>query len=116
MKIDFARPFIGEEEKNAVCSVLDRPRLTEGPETESFEKEFARWCGGGHAVAVSSCTAALHLSMMALDLKPGDEVIVPAMTHVATVHPVFISRRSRSGSLKRRSGSSWFTFLAHHAT
>lgn len=59
-----------------------------GPETERFEAEFAAYTGAKHAVAVSSCTAALHLSLVALGICPGDEVIVPSLTFVATANAV----------------------------
>lgn len=82
--------MIGEEEKQAVLRVLSQSILTDGPETEAFEDKFSRYTEGGIAIALSSCTAALHLSVMALGLKEGDEVIVPALTHPATVNAVEI--------------------------
>ena len=59
-----------------------------GPETEQFESEFAQYLGAKHAVAVSSGTAALHLALLALGIGPGDEVIVPSLTFVATANSV----------------------------
>ena len=87
-KIPFARPFIGKEEKQAVADVLDGHILVHGPRTLEFEKKFARWTGCHNSVSVSSCTAGLHLAYFNLGIGPGDEVIVPAMTHVATAHAV----------------------------
>lgn len=84
--IKFGEPIIGEEEIKSVAEVLKSGWLTHGPETEEFEKIFAEYIGTEYAVAVSSCTAALHLSLMALGVGTGDEVIVPAQTHVATAH------------------------------
>ena len=86
--IPFARPSIGIEEIQAVNKILRQPILVHGKELDSFETEFARWIGSEAAVAVSSCTAGLHLACMALNIGRGDEVIVPAMTHVATAHAI----------------------------
>lgn len=73
-------------EKEAVQRVLDSGWLSMGPETRAFEEEFAAMHGAKHAVAVANGTAALHLAAMALDLGPGDEVIVPSLTFVATAN------------------------------
>jgi dTDP-4-amino-4,6-dideoxygalactose transaminase len=78
----------GEEEQQAVQRVLRSGWLSMGPETELFEGEFAKYIGAKHAIAVSSGTAALHLALMGLGLGAGDEVIVPAMTFVATANAV----------------------------
>lgn len=86
--IPFGRPLIGEAERQAVMAVLDGPILVHGPRTTEFERMFAQWTGAPHAVAVSSCTAAMHLVYFALGLKAGDEVLVPAQTHTATAHAV----------------------------
>ncbi len=86
--LPFARPVLGEEEKAAVVEVLSGHMLTHGPRCAEFERRFAELIGVEHAVTMSSCTTALHLSLMALDIGPGDEVIVPAETHVATAHAV----------------------------
>src|SRR5262245_38054142 len=73
-----------EEDIEAVLDVLRSGWLTMGPRTAEFEAAFAAHLGAKHAVAVSSCTAALHLSYLAAGVGPGDEVIVPAMTFAAT--------------------------------
>lgn len=86
--IPFARPTIGMAEIQAVNKILRQPILVHGKELDLFESEFARWVGAESAVAVSSCTAGLHLAYMALNISRGDEVIVPAMTHVATAHAI----------------------------
>jgi len=76
-------------ESDAVGSVLDSRWLTLGDETKSFEGEFSRFLGGGvSSVAVSSCTAALHMSLVAAGIGPGDEVIIPALTFVADANVV----------------------------
>jgi len=84
--IPFGKPLIDEAEKEAVNSVLSGTMLVHGEWTQNFESEFAARVGVEHAVAVSSCTAGLHLSLRAHEIGPGDSVIVPAMTHVATAH------------------------------
>jgi dTDP-4-amino-4,6-dideoxygalactose transaminase len=72
------------EDIEAVMDALRSGWLTMGPRTAAFEEAFARHLGARHAVAVSSCTAALHLAYLAAGVGPGDEVIVPAMTFAAT--------------------------------
>src|SRR5689334_7707777 len=70
--VPFYRPDIGEEEIAAVVETLRSGWVTVGPRTHEFEQAFAQYIGAPHAVAVSSCTAALHLALDALDLQPGD--------------------------------------------
>lgn len=82
--LPFYRPDIGEEEIAAVVETLRSGWVTVGPRTHEFEQAFARYIGAPHAVAVSSCTAALHLGLDALDLQPGDEVITSTLTFTAT--------------------------------
>lgn len=106
-EIPFGRPWIGREEKEAVLGVLDSPILTHGPKGKEFEKGFEAMMGGGHAISTSSCMASLHLAALDLKLGPGDEVVVPAMTHVATVHaveltgakPVFVDCETITGNM-----------------
>jgi len=75
-------------EKNAVNRVLDRGWLTMGPENIEFESKFKEFCDAEFCLSVSSCTAALHLAIMACSIKPGDEVIVPSLTFVATANAI----------------------------
>ncbi len=84
--LPYGRQTIGEEDMAAVLEVLRSDWLTTGPKVGEFEAALARFCGVGHAVAVSSGTAALHAAMAALGVGPGDEVIVPAMTFAATAN------------------------------
>lgn len=80
--------MIGEEERRAVDAVLQGHVLTHGSRVREFEAAFARYTGAPHAVATASCTAAMQLAYMHLGIGPGDEVIVPAQTHVGTAHAV----------------------------
>lgn len=91
-QIHFGRPMIGDEERDAVVEVMSSPQLVHGPRAKAFEAAFAAWLGPDvHATTVSSCTAGLHLAYMHLGIGAGDEVIVPAQTHVATAHAVEIT-------------------------
>jgi len=81
-------PFIGEEEIRAVVEVLRSGWITTGPRVKAFEEAFARYLDVRHAVAVSSCTAGLHLALEAIGLKEGDEVLVPTLTFTATAEVV----------------------------
>lgn len=82
--LPFAAPHITEAEINEVVDTLHSPWLSTGPKTKRFERDFASAVGAAHAVALSSATAALHLALLALDIGPGDEVIVPVYTFTAT--------------------------------
>src|SRR5512137_628838 len=86
--IPVARPAIGQEEISAVTSVLESGMLASGDRVVEFEKKFADYCGTNHAVAINNGTAALHAALLAADIGPGDEVIVPAFTFVATASAV----------------------------
>jgi perosamine synthetase len=89
--IRLAWPDVGAEEAAAVAEVLASGLLTRGPKVEELEVELARACGVEHAVAVSSGTAALHLAILALGLRAGDEVLVPAYTFPATANVVALA-------------------------
>lgn len=82
--VPFHIPFIGKEEIRAVTETLESGWITTGPKTRCFEDAFARFIGVRHALAVSSCTAALHLCLEATRLREGDEVLVPTLTFAAT--------------------------------
>lgn len=86
--IRLARPDVGERELAAVAEVLASGQLTMGPKVAELEGAIARAVGTAHAAAVSSGTAALHLALLALEIGPGDEVIVPAYTFPATANAV----------------------------
>ena len=78
----------GPEETAAVVNVLESRWLTMGGVTQAFESEFSTYVGTKHALAVTNCTAALHMACMAIGLGPGDEVILPALTFVATANAI----------------------------
>lgn len=84
----FALPYIGDEEIAEVVDTLKSGWLTTGPKVKRFEEDFAAYTGASHALAVNSCTAALHLAIQALGIGPGDEVIVPTFTFCATANVV----------------------------
>ena len=75
---------MADEDLDAVRAVLERGQLAAGPEVEAFESAFAEHLGCSFTVAVSNCTAALHLAYAAVEVGPGDEVIVPSITFAAT--------------------------------
>jgi dTDP-4-amino-4,6-dideoxygalactose transaminase len=88
VKLPVAKPFYGPEEEQAVARVLRSGWVTQGPEVAALEREFADYCGARHAVAVSNCTIALHLSLVAAGIGTGDEVIVPSHTFIATANAI----------------------------
>lgn len=86
--IPISLPVTGEEEWQALKEPLTTGWLTSGPKVRAFEQAFAERHQVKHAIAVTSATTALHLALVALDIKPGDEVIVPAFTWVSTANVV----------------------------
>ncbi len=106
-KIPFGKPMINNLEKEAVMNVMDGSILVHGPISTQFETKFATFTNAPNAVSVSSCTAGMHLIYFALGYGPGDEVIVPAQTHIATAHaveltgakPVFVDAEQTTGNI-----------------
>ena len=106
-KIPFGKPMISQQEKDAVMRVMDGSILVHGPISTQFETKFATFTNAPNAVSVSSCTAGMHLIYFALGYGPGDEVIVPAQTHIATAHaveltgakPVFVDAEQTTGNI-----------------
>jgi dTDP-4-amino-4,6-dideoxygalactose transaminase len=105
--LPFHRALIDEEEIQAVVEVLRSGWLTKGPRVQEFENAFASYVGATHALAVNSCTAALHLALGAIGLSEGDEVIVPTMTFAASgevvlyfkARPVLVDCSDNTGQL-----------------
>ncbi len=88
MPIPWSEPDFGKEEKRAVNRVLSFGWLTQGKETELFEGELAKYTGAKHAIVVSNGTMALLAALLAYDIGPGDEVITPSFTFIATVNSI----------------------------
>lgn len=86
--IHFTQPLFGDEEKKEINDALDSGWVTLGPRVKQFEDEFALYAGVKHAVALSSCTAGLHLALLAAGIKPGEEVITTPFTFVATTNTI----------------------------
>ena len=86
--IPVARPWIGEAEAEAVRRPLLSGWVTQGPEVAAFEREFASCVGAKYACAVSSCTTALHLALLAVGVRPGDEVVTVSHSYIATANSV----------------------------
>ena len=86
--IPITRPLISDEEAEATAAVLRDGWVSQGPRVAEFERAVSNYCGADHAVALSSGTAALHLALAALDIGPGDEVICPSMSFVATANAI----------------------------
>ena len=84
MRVEFFRHNLEESDIKSCAGVLRSVFLTTGPVTAEFEKKFAQYVGLKETVGVNSCTAALHLSLLALGIGPGDEVIVPSYTFIAS--------------------------------
>src|SRR5437762_7951237 len=86
--IHIASPSVGQEEWQALREPLESGWLTQGAKVRAFEEAFAARHDVRHAVATTSCTTALHVALTALGIGPGDEVVVPAFTWVATANAV----------------------------
>lgn len=86
--VPLTKPVIGPEEERAVLDVLRSGWLVQGERVAAFERRIADYCGARHAVATTNCTTALQLALELLDLQPGDEVIVPSFTFVASANAV----------------------------
>jgi perosamine synthetase len=86
--IPITKPVLGAEELEALRAPIEAGWVVQGPQVAEFERRFAAYTGAPHAVASTSCTTALHLTLAALGLGPGDEVVVPAFTWVSTANVV----------------------------
>ena len=88
MNVPIARTSLTEAEIQSVLSPLRSGWLVQGPKVREFEERWSAFTGAKHSIAVTSCTTAIHLSLAALGLRPGDEVIVPAFTWISTANVV----------------------------
>jgi perosamine synthetase len=86
--IPIARPYVGQEEEQAVIQSLRSGWLSQGPRVAEFEKQFAQYVGAKNAIAVSSCTTALHLAFIGAGIGPGDEVLCPSLSFIATANSI----------------------------
>jgi dTDP-4-amino-4,6-dideoxygalactose transaminase len=89
--IPISKPFIGEEEKQAVLEVLESGMLAQGPRVAKLEAEFAQLCGVKHAIATTSGTTALHVALLANGVGPGDEVITTPFTFIASANSILFT-------------------------
>ncbi len=88
MKVEFFRHGLGKDEKDSLLETLDGLFLTTGPKTRRFEEEFSQYLGVNHTVGLSSCSTGLFFALKAWGTGAGDQVIVPAMTFIATANAV----------------------------
>ena len=88
IKFPAYEPWISKDDKKIVDKALSQSMLTLGPQLEKFESDFCEYSNSKYAIAVSNCTAALHLSLMALGIKKNDEVIIPDLTFVADANAI----------------------------
>lgn len=108
-RINVIQPELGDEEIAAVAEVIESGWVAQGPRVAAFEQKFAALVGAEHAIAVSSCTAALHLALIAAGVGPGDDVVVPSLSFIATTNaatyvganPIFADVEAATGNLTR---------------
>ena len=94
MRVDLSKMYVDDRMRRAVIEVINGGHYIKGRRLEEFENEFARFCNTEHAIGVSSGTSAILLTLMALGIGAGDEVIVPAHTFIATATPaMFLGAR-----------------------
>jgi len=88
LKVPLLRPYFDSEELEEIKKVLDSGWVSQGPKVKEFEKEITKYLGVKHAIAVTNCTSALHLSLLSIGIKNGDEVLVADYTFPASGHAV----------------------------
>jgi dTDP-4-amino-4,6-dideoxygalactose transaminase len=88
MKIPITKPFFGDEERKAILEPLESGWIVQGPKVAEFERLFGEFTGAKYAIATTSCTTALHLSLIAMGIGSGDQVILPSFTFVATANAI----------------------------
>ena len=107
IKYPFGKPILNNKEYVSVTRVLKSNILVHGSISKKFENSFKKYTNSKEAISVSSCTAGMHLTYFSLGIKKGDEVIVPAQTHISTAHaveltgarPVFVDCISETGNI-----------------
>ncbi|MGB3771537.1 MAG: DegT/DnrJ/EryC1/StrS family aminotransferase [Rhodococcus sp. (in: high G+C Gram-positive bacteria)] len=105
-RIDVMRPWLGAEEIAAVTAALESGWIAQGPRVAEFEKAFASRMGVEHAVAVSSCTTGLHLALVVAGIGPGDDVVVPSFSFIATANAVrYVGARPVFADVDRITGN-----------
>ena len=87
-KIPFGKPIVNNREQKIIQRVLSSGKFVHGPKSKQFEDDFKKFTGARDAISVSSCTAGMHLFYLTLNIGKGDEIILPAQTHVATAHAI----------------------------
>lgn len=106
-RVNVMKPWLGEEEAQAIAEVVASGWVAQGPKTAAFEQAFAKHQQVAHAVATSSCTTALQLALLVAGVKPGDDVLVPSFSFIATAnapsyvgaHPVFVDVDESTGNV-----------------
>ena len=91
IKVPFVLPEITNEDKRAILATLNQNLLTDGPKLKEFENKFAKFTGARYAIGVSNATAALQLSLKAIGIEKGDQVIVPNLTFVASINAILFT-------------------------
>jgi perosamine synthetase len=86
--IPIAKPYLTEVEAQAAFDTILSGWITQGPRVQEFEERFSEYTGANYAIAVSNCTTALHLAMIVSGIRPGDEVICPSMSYIATANAI----------------------------
>ena len=86
--IPIAKPYMTDEEAQAAYDTVLSGWITQGPRVAELEEKFAKYTGAKYAVAVSNCTTGLHLAMIVSGIGPGDEVICPSMSYIATANSI----------------------------
>lgn len=105
-RIDVMKPWLGPEEKAAVAEVIASGWVAQGPKTAEFERAFAARQGVEHGVAASSCTAALHLALLVAGVRPGDDVVVPSFSFIATANaPTYVGARPVFADVEPETGN-----------